>query len=183
MRWHEDARLGQPGCTRAVPWAEPGTGAAVICCGALCSSAPSHFPLDNCFIIIILVFLFFVFFFPLFEGNWDVDSNCILSQDIQTNLPGFFDQSLGYDGDWVEGLDGLDSDFFFLFLFLPISECSFLTTGCGFGLSSLFPLIHFPVRTWNCSQLVSQHNWEREKQPSVCARNKSGSGMLSKNKV
>lgn len=66
---------------------------------------------------------------------------------MQTRLSGFLDQNLGCDGDWVEGLDGMDSeDFFFL---LPISKRSFLTTGWGFGLS--LPLLLFcPSFTSHC---------------------------------
>lgn len=46
------------------------------------------------------------------------------------------------DGDWVEGLDGIDSEgvclfvtWWFFFFLLPISKCSVLTTGYVFGLS------------------------------------------------
>jgi len=48
------------------------------------------------------------FVFPHFRVDWDFASDCILSQDIQVIR--LFDENLGYDGDWVEGLDGIDSE-------------------------------------------------------------------------
>lgn len=84
-----------------------------------------------------------------------------------------------------EGLVGLDLDFLCVLTFthFRVFFSHYRLWFWFFPSSSLLPLIHFSVRIWNCAQLVSQHNWEREKQPCVCARNKSGSGMLSKNKV